>query len=182
MASPFVYFAGVRLSQAELSSARLDGDLVELGEGFIPADVVESVTLRAASLTAILGDALAATHESAAWVLGRLDDPPPRHTVQRAVDRRLHHVVSRRVIYRDVLIASDDLLEVGGVRVSTPARTLVDLARSTGPSSRELAATWSREFPAQAQDALEWLAAHRSIPRKRDARMLLSRAQDDVTR
>jgi hypothetical protein len=182
MPSPFVFFAGVRLSQAELSSACLDGHLVELGEGFIPADLVESVSVRAASLAAVLGDTLAATHESAAWVLGRMDEPPPRHTVQRAVDRRLHHVVSRRLVYRDVLIPSDDLLDIGGVRVSTIARTLSDLARSAEPSSQELAVTWSRNAPVEAEAAMEWLASHRSVPGKRDARMLLSRRQDDVTR
>ena len=42
MASPFLYFADDRLSAAELSAARLDGHLVELGEAYIPADAVET--------------------------------------------------------------------------------------------------------------------------------------------
>ena len=42
MASPFLYFADDRLSLAELSAAWLDGDLVELGEAYIPADAVET--------------------------------------------------------------------------------------------------------------------------------------------
>ena len=42
MASPFLYFADDRLSRAELSAACLDGDLVELGEAYIPADAVET--------------------------------------------------------------------------------------------------------------------------------------------
>ena len=39
-----------RLSPAELSAACLDGDLVELGEAYIPADAVETRGLRAGSL------------------------------------------------------------------------------------------------------------------------------------
>ena len=42
---------------------------------------------------ALLGETLAATHLSAAWIHGALDEPPARHTVQRAVPRRLHHVI-----------------------------------------------------------------------------------------
>ena len=87
MASPFLYFADDRLSLAELSAACLDGDLVELGEAYIPADAVETRGLRAGSLRELLGDSLAATHLSAAWIHGALGEPPVRHTVQRAVPR-----------------------------------------------------------------------------------------------
>ena len=52
MSSPFLYFADERLSPAELSAARLDGHLVELGEAYIPADAVETRGLRAGSLRA----------------------------------------------------------------------------------------------------------------------------------
>ncbi|UUT35391.1 hypothetical protein [Microbacterium elymi] len=50
MGSPYLYFVGERLSQAELSAACLDGHLVELGDGYMPADAVETVALRAGSL------------------------------------------------------------------------------------------------------------------------------------
>ena len=66
MTSPFLFFVDDRLSLAELSAARLDGDLVELGDAFIPADAIETGALRAGSLTSMLGDTLAATHLTAA--------------------------------------------------------------------------------------------------------------------
>ena len=47
MASPFLYQIDDRLSLAELTAARLDGHLVELGEAYIPADAVETLGLRA---------------------------------------------------------------------------------------------------------------------------------------
>jgi hypothetical protein len=187
MPSPFLYFPGDRFSPAELTAACLDGHLVGLGEGYVPADLVETVVLRAASLAAILGDTLAATHESAAWVLGVLDDPPARHTVQRAVDRRIHHVLDRRLVYRDSLIEPDDLLLSAGVLVSTPARTLADLARSGDAASNELAISWTQRDHRVASEALDWLARHRGVPRKVAARRILTRArkpeaQEDVTR
>jgi len=174
MPSPFMYLPGVRLTEAELSAACLDGHLVALGDGYIPADVVESMVLRAASVAHLLGTTLAATHESAAWILGRLDEPPARHRVQRAVDRRLHHVVSRRLLYRDPFIEGSDLLDIAHVRVSSPARTLADLARSPEASSRALARRWASERPDEAAESLAWLERHRSIPHKRNARMLLA--------
>src|SRR6478609_127580 len=129
MASPFLYFAEDRLSQAELSAACLDGDLVELGEAYIPADAVETRGLRAGSLSGILGDVLAATHLSATWIHGALPAPPARHTVQRAVARRLHHIPDRRLVYRDLAVDPADLQLVSGVLVTSPVRTLADLSR-----------------------------------------------------
>lgn len=129
MASPFLYLVDDRLSLAELTAARLDGHVVELGDAFIPADAVETCALRAGSLTSILGDSLAATHLTAAWVHGALPVPPARHTVQRAVARRAHHTPSRHLVYRDLAVDPADLALIGGVPVTTRVRTLMDLAR-----------------------------------------------------
>ncbi|GAB2837253.1 hypothetical protein ACFQ0P_14080 [Microbacterium insulae] len=129
MASPFLYQIDDRLSLAELTAARLDGHVVELGEAYIPADAVETLGLRAGSLASVLGDTLAATHLSAAWVHGAPIPMPARHTVQRAVPQRGKHIPSRNLIYRDLAVPPADLERAGGVRVTTRLRTLVDLAR-----------------------------------------------------
>lgn len=189
MAWPFLYFAGDTLTIAELSAARLDGHLVELGEGYIPADAVETAVMRAASLRPLLGDTLAAVELSAAWIHGALGEPPARHTVRRATPQRLHHVISRRLRYHDARIDPDDVIRCGGVRVTTPARTLADLARRADPPSRAAALAMLRGC-AQAGDAIEWLDRHRSLPHRRTALVLLdelarraeSPDQDDVTR
>ncbi|KAA9151476.1 hypothetical protein F6B41_18205 [Microbacterium lushaniae] len=192
MASPFLYFPGERLSQAELSAACLDGHLIALGEGFVPADLIETAPLRAASLTALLGDALAASHLSAAWVYDGVDDPPARHSVQRAVLQRLHHVIDRRVIYHDPRIGAGDLRRVGGVLVTTPARTAADLARTPGDGHPEGLRSWSARDPEVAELGLSWLAAHPRIPHRRRAVELLAElraarqevdaGQEEVTR
>lgn len=137
--SPFLYYADERLSVAELCAARLDGDLVDLGDAFIPADAVETAALRAAALRDVLGSTLAATRLSAAWIHGGIAEPPARHTVQRAVDRRLHRVFDRRFLYRDPFVPESALELRGGVRVTTPARTIADLAREHDDPEFDLA-------------------------------------------
>lgn len=129
MTWPFLYYVGDRLSGSELMAARLDGDVVEIGEAYMPADAVETRELRAGSLRALVGSQLALTHESAAWVHGMLDHPPRQHSVQRCVDTRVHHVIDSRVQYRDLRLPVRDGMRIAGIVVTTPTRTLADLVR-----------------------------------------------------
>lgn len=174
-ASPFLYLVDDRLSATELSAARLDGHVVEVGDAFIPADAVETPGLRAGSLSATLGDTLAATHLTAAWVHGGLDEPPARHTVQRAVSRRLHHVFGPRLLYRDGCVDERDLQLRGGVRVTTPERTLADLCRTPDTDHADAARRLSRAHPGLADAAIAWYATSGPVPYKRSALALLRR-------
>ena len=185
MASLFLYFADDRLSLAELSAACLDGDLVELGDAFIPADAVETRGLRAGSLAVVLGDSLAATHLTAAWVHGALPSPPSRHTVQRAVPRRLKRAPDRRLVYRDLAVDPADLRQICGVQVTTAARTLADLARVSDALHARAAGLLAAAEPGLAHASIAWLDDHPSLPHRIAAlRLLRSLAadQDDVTR
>jgi hypothetical protein len=185
MASPFLYFADDRLSRAELTAACLDGDLVALGDAYIPADAVETRGLRAGSLAEVLGDSLAATHLSAAWIHGALPAPPDRHTVQRAVTRRLHRIPDRRLVYRDLAVDPSDLMRIGGVWVTTPTRTLADVSRVDDRDHLRAARLLAEGHPGSAADAIEWLEARPKLPYKRAALGVLQRllvGQDDVTR
>jgi hypothetical protein len=185
MASPFLYFADERLSIAELSAARLDGHVVELGDAYIPADAVETAALRAGSLRRVLKDTLAATHLTAAWVHGAALEPPARHSVQRAVRRRLHAVIGVGLEYRDLALPLDDLQLIGGVWVTTPARTLADIVRIGDDLHTQVARRLLSDVAGIGEQATAWLAAHRGIRNRRPGMALLARlvaAQDDVTR
>ncbi len=142
--------------------------------------------LRAASLFGLLGDTLAATHLSAAWVHGALTEPPLRHTVQRAVERRLHHVLGRRIVYRDLRVDEDDLQAIGGVRVTCPVRTLADLSRIPDDEYADAARRMADLAPELSDAAIHWLQTHGALPHKRAAlaflRGLSARPQDEVTR
>ncbi|MCR2811880.1 type IV toxin-antitoxin system AbiEi family antitoxin [Microbacterium sp. zg.Y1090] len=174
MTSPFLYFPGGPLSAAELAAARLDGHVVEIGEGFMPADAVETCDLRAGSLAPLVPAAFAATHLSAAWVHGAVDRPPPRHVVQRRSPRRLASVMNARVRYSDVRLAPDDVVIICGVAVTTPSRTLADLARSRDPADRAAAAGWAAASPALRAAALAWLAGAGPVHDKRAAATFLT--------
>lgn len=186
MPSPFLYFADDRLSRAELTAACLDGDLVELGEAYIPADAVETAALRAGSLLPVLGETLAATHLTAAWIHGALPRPPARHTVQRAVSHRLHIVPDRQVVYRDRAVPAGELQLIGGVRVTSISKTLADLSRVADDEhagAARLMALTHADAVAAAIDGLE----RGVLPHKRAALAFLRElaagaAQDEVTR
>lgn len=188
-----LYFAHERLSPAELSAARLDGHLVELGEGYIPADAVETAGLRAASLLPVVDERLAATHTTAAWIHGALEEPPARHTVQRAVARRIHHVLDHRLAYRDACVEPRDLVRLGGVLVTTRARTLADLTRllASGDRSRSVRVACRRlaDRPGAPRSAIVCLAQQDAVVGKPAALAMLrrweraaERRQEDVTR
>jgi hypothetical protein len=164
-----LYFAGDRLSRAELCAARLDGDLVEVGEAYLPADAVETAALRARSLLPLLTPTVAAAHTSAAWIHGALDAPPARHTLQRCVGWRLHQRWSRRFVYRESQLPAEDLMHLGGIAVTTPARTLVDLVRGGDPADRAAAHVLATLHPGILDDVRAWVAgrggpgAHRAV-------------------
>ncbi len=126
---PLVYLPDERLSSAELSAARLDGDLVEIGEGYMPADAVESTATRAASLRSICGTRLVVCSWSAAWVYGALNEPPARHAVMRGGTHRVGNLIDRRAIFHDVGVDGEDVTDLAGVMVTSPLRTLIDVAR-----------------------------------------------------
>ncbi|WP_402842738.1 type IV toxin-antitoxin system AbiEi family antitoxin [Microbacterium sp. GXS0129] len=170
----FHYFPGDDLSTAELSAACLDGHLVAVGEGYIPADVPETSWMRARSLAPVLGSDLAATLRTAAWVHGVIDTPPVRLEVQRRSARRGKIIPSRRLSYRDVRIPSADLDMFGDVAVSSVARTIADLAREApeDPAFTALVA----EYPSALHAAVTWLDTHAHRPGIRAARALLRHA------
>lgn len=174
MVWPFLYYPGDRLSATELAAARLDGDIVEIGDAFMPADAVETAELRAASLRALLGDTLAATHETAAWIHGILPCPPPRHRVQRCLGRRLPLVLDPRVRYRDVALPMPHVVRLGRVLVTHPVRTFCDLLREQVGHGElaaldRLVAAWTDGDPGIADRALAALREGTALHHARDA-------------
>ncbi|MFS0867425.1 type IV toxin-antitoxin system AbiEi family antitoxin [Microbacterium sp. 179-B 1A2 NHS] len=181
---PFLYVPGDRLSTAELTAACLDGDLVEIGDAYMPADAVETREMRAASLRTLVRPDRALTHASAAWVHGAIADPPSVHTLQRASPRRNGVPVGSRVRFRDVALPTADVMVVAGVRVTTPVRTLVDVARAqvaggTRDPVLDALIAWRDGL---LDEAIAWLERSGPVHHKRAARDELRRRQDVVTR
>lgn len=133
-----LFLPGARLSQPELSAARLDGHVVEIGDAYIPADLPESADVRASSIAGLVQDGAAACGPSAAWIHGARDAPPGVHHVRRCVERRVRPRLSARVVFHDTVIPEVDVELLGGIAVTTPIRTMIDLATALHRDPRVL--------------------------------------------
>ncbi|MFF8187622.1 type IV toxin-antitoxin system AbiEi family antitoxin [Microbacterium sp. NPDC016588] len=169
MVSPFLYFPGERLSLAELTAACLDGLLTPIGEGFMPADAVETAWMRARSLAPLVGAKWAAVRSSAAWIHGGAGLEPARHHLQRASAERVRPPRNTGVVTHDVRIAPADVVTIAGVLVASPERTLVDLARSADEADVTAARAWGLAEPRLVAEAQRWLARHPRFPYGRRA-------------
>ncbi|BAJ76474.1 SAM-dependent methyltransferase [Microbacterium testaceum StLB037] len=166
MVSPFLYFPDERLSLAELTAACLDGVLVGIGAGYMPADAAETPWMRARSLAPLTGKRLALVRHSAGWVHGGVLVEPSPHHLQRACERRVRVTHDIHVIYHDVRLDPADTMEVAGVAVATPTRALADLARLEEPAA---AAAWAATDPDLAEQARAWIHERPRIPYGRRA-------------
>ena len=117
------------LSDAELRAAALDGEIVSLGDAYLPIDAPALPGDRARSLAALRADPrLFAERRSAAWVHGWCAEPAAA-SVAVNVAARVPSGVRRRTGARELVIDDGELVFCGGVRVTSPLRTLLDLAR-----------------------------------------------------
>ncbi|UNK72441.1 SAM-dependent methyltransferase [Microbacterium sp. H1-D42] len=181
------YRPGERLSLSELGAARLDGQVTEVGEGFMPIDTVEDPAARAMSIAALLPERTAASGPTAAWVHGAGDRPPGVHHATRNSPSRLRAHSSARVVYHDRCLAADEVEMIGPVAVTTRLATAVtllfDLAREGGDEK------WLRDLLSTSPGLGDAMRTHvASIahrPGSRKAKQLLAELlsdQDVVTR
>ena len=118
-----------RLSASELRAAVLDGEVVAIGEGFVPIDAPVTAYARAASLAPLLIDQrVVIADRSAAWVWGWGRAPAAIMTCV-AITARIPSPDRRRLRSREVIIDDDERRMLGSVAVTAPVRTLLDLAR-----------------------------------------------------
>jgi hypothetical protein len=117
------------LPEAELCAARLDGELYRIDECFSPIDEVESPITRANALSSITPARFIAEQRTAAWLYGALGFPPAVHQFCVAARARAKPPHGRRMTVREVEIDDPEIQAFGGIRVTTPLRTAVDLAR-----------------------------------------------------
>jgi len=158
------------LPEAELHAAKLDGELFAVDDCFAPVDEVDHVRLRAASLRAVLPPRLIAEQRTAAWVLGALRRTPSPHEVCAESSARYR---SAGMVVREVLLHEGDTVVIGGLRVTTPFRTALDLVRfaddfDTADGGTVLSLAELGRFPLDA--LLDHLDARRHLPQKLRAR------------
>lgn len=172
-----LYVPGRRLSLSELSAARLDGLVVEIGDAYIPADLPESADVRASSLAPLVRPGTAAAGPTAAWIHGAGDAPPVVHHIRRSVARRVRPHVDGRVVFHDGALRPDEVVRLGGIDVAMPVRTMLDLATGMHRDPRllewieRLAAVDPTVVDASIQAMQQW----NRVPGSRIAREVLER-------
>jgi hypothetical protein len=160
------------LPLAELCSARLDGEVYEVDACYSPVDELASPWLRAAALAAQVPSRLIAERATAAWVHGALRTPPRRHEYCVDSVARCHPPALRNVRIREVVLDERDTVVLAGLRVTTPLRTLCDIARTVADftPSHEAACLGLLALPGVTPAAArERLAASGALPDKRRA-------------
>jgi Fe-S-cluster formation regulator IscX/YfhJ len=168
------------LSIAELCALRLDGELFAIDDAFSPVDAVDSASLRSSSIAYLCQQRLIAEQRSAAWIWGASDTPPARHELCASLGARSRPVSPKRSIVREVVIDDADVIDLGGVRVTNPMRTILDLARFSDDFDASVESLVSRLlalYRISVEQCLIELDGRRNLPNKRRAKERLSRCQ-----
>lgn len=167
------------LSVTELRSAALDGEVQALGDSFVPLDLPVTAADRALSLAALIDDPrVILSDRTAAWVWGWCREPGPLRTCV-SISARIPSPDRRRLGARESVIADDEHQRVAGIRVTTPLRTLVDLARHGAEDSTvELLAQGLRESSIPLSTVLAALEQRARLSHVRVARRRLATAAE----
>lgn len=116
------------LPAAELRAAQLDGELGALGEAFLVTDSPDTAAARASSLARRVPARTILEGRSAAWVWGWTHDCASLRLCV-PLRARIGSELRRALGVREVAIEPDEIHAVAGVAITSPERTLVDLAR-----------------------------------------------------
>lgn len=182
------YRPGALLSQPELSAARLDGLVFEVDDAYMPADLPEDAAARAVAVSPLVAPGYAASGPTAAWIHGIGDRSPQRHHIQRLSPQRQRVVPMRKVVVHESRLSPDDVQAINTMRVTTPLRTMTDLAIRSARDAE--CASWLRACAGPWRDllrpTLEHIVSRPRMPGKRGAvaalELLLELDQEVVTR
>ena len=160
------------LPLAELSAARLDGELYAIDDGYSPVDVPSGPRERAASIAHYCQGRLMAEQRTAAWVWGALEAAPARHELCASLGARARPAHPIRTSVREVVIDASEFVLFDGVAVTTPLRTIIDLARFSatfGEAEREVVVDLAARFGITLERCRTEMDARTNLPNKKRA-------------
>lgn len=159
---------------AELQSAALDGDVFRVDRAFCSVAEFDVPWRRALALSEPFGEEFVVAGRSAAWVWGALALAPLTHDAYGETRKGSHDVPTGMAV-RAMHPLDADLIDFGGVRVTTPLRTVVDLVR--GDAFEESDAGTVRfladEHSVDRASCEAVMERHKNLPHKRRARQRL---------
>lgn len=116
------------LPLAELQAARLDGHLIACAGRYLTIDAPDAAEVRASLMHGGRSDRVIVELRSAAWVHGVVPRPPAVTQLCVSVSARTHRGPGGGL--REVRFEPGDLVSLGGVLVTSPLRTALDLVRT----------------------------------------------------
>lgn len=122
-------FPVVDLSDAERQAMRLDGELYRLADGYVSIAVPDVPAARAAAVLAHRPSRLIGARGTAAWIWGAVPTVPLRGEFVVDLEARWRPPASEGIDVVESVIHPGDLVAFGGVAVTSPLRTAIDLAR-----------------------------------------------------
>ncbi|MBA8847053.1 hypothetical protein [Microcella alkalica] len=116
------------LPSVELRAAQLDGELGALGDAFLVTDSPDTPAARAASLACRVPARTILEGRSAAWVWGWTHECGALRLCV-PLRARIGSELRRSLSVREVSIEPDEIQLIAGLSITSPERTLIDLAR-----------------------------------------------------
>jgi hypothetical protein len=143
------------LPEPELRAAALDGQVYAVGDSWRSVAEIDDHVGRAIAVGFALGAGVVAAERTAAWVWGARGPAPLPHSGLVVSPARVKHR-GRGSVIRQVVIDDDEIVTVHGVAVTTPVRTVVDLARRDdwAPQDERAARDVSRQQGVTSADAI----------------------------
>jgi AbiEi antitoxin C-terminal domain len=168
----------------ELGALVLDGEAYRVDDCVAPLDEIVGPTLRAAALATQLPARLIAEQHSAAWIWGAQSQPPARHEVCADITSRARPAVGALLAVREVVLLHEDTVPIGGILVTTPMRTAIDLARFVAgwdEHEERIVRTLLEICDCSILDCARVMNRKRNLPNKRIALERLSGCAGDLS-
>jgi len=165
------------LPDPELQAARLDGELYGLADAYCQIGELEGPAHRARAARATRSARLIAELRTAAWIWGAAPRP---ERLQFAVspDARARLSPGQHIVVRELVFGPGDVVEFDGARVTSPLRTILDIARFDDRPDSGMVARLAGIADLTVDGCLDALESRVGIPSKRRARRNLERIRD----
>lgn len=163
------------LTPVELQAARLDGEVYDLAGAYCLVGELEAPRHRARAVLGARSPRLIAELGTAAWVWGAADEPE-RLEFAVTPDARARLAPAHHIVVREIVYDAGDLTSLDGCRVTTPLRTILDLARCEDRFDLALVTRLAAVGGLDLADCLASLEGRAGIPLKVRARSNLRRA------
>lgn len=164
--------ADADLSPVELQAARLDGEVYDLAGAYCLVGEVEGPAHRARAVLGGRSPRLIAELATATWIWGA-GDSPERPAFAVTPDARARLAPTHRTAVREIVYEPGDIAVLDGCQVTTPLRTIIDLARADSSPDPAIVARLATIGGVSLHDCLASLERRGSIPMKARARTVL---------